>query len=70
MKKIAAFFGVILAATAFSFADAKLGYGLCPDLMKGVPYSHDMTKITGIRFHYLDKLLYNLYVLINMFGGG
>jgi hypothetical protein len=68
MKKLAAIFGLILAATAFSFADAKFGYGLCPDLTNEVPYSPDMKKISGIRFHYLDKLMFNLYALINMFG--
>ena len=67
MKKLATIFGAILVATVLSFADAKFGVGLCPDLMNAVAYSPEMAKISGMRFHYLDKLLFNLYTLANMF---
>jgi hypothetical protein len=64
MKKFAGIFGIV--ATVFSVAEAKLGFGGCPDLKTTAPYDVDMKTLQKVRLHYLDRLPNNLYTLANI----
>ena len=64
MKKFAAIFGVV--ATILGFAEAKIGFGGCPDLTTTALYDDDMKTLSKVRLQYLDRLPNNLYTLANI----
>lgn len=65
MRKFAAILGVI-ATTVFGVAEAKIGFGGCPDLKTIAPYDADMKTLTKVRLQYLDRLPNNLFTLANI----
>jgi len=65
MRKFAAILGVI-SATVFGVAEAKIGFGGCPDLKTTAVYDVDMKTLTKVRLQYIDRLPSNLFTLANI----
>jgi hypothetical protein len=65
MRKFAAILGVI-SATVFGVAEAKIGFGGCPNLKTTATYDVDMKTLTKARLQYIDRLPSNLFTLANI----
>ena len=65
MRKFAAILGVI-SATVFGVAEAKIGFGGCPDLKTTAVYDVDMKTLSKVRLQYLDRLPNNMFTLANI----
>jgi len=65
MRKFAAILGVI-SATVFGVAEAKIGFGGCPDLKTTAVFDLDMKTLTKVRLQYIDRLPSNLFTLANI----
>jgi hypothetical protein len=65
MRKFAAILGVI-SATVFGVAEAKIGFGGCPNLKTTAVFDLDMKTLTKVRLQYIDRLPSNLFTLANI----
>jgi hypothetical protein len=65
MRKFAAILGVI-SATVFGVAEAKIGFGGCPNLKTNAVFDLDMKTLTKVRLQYIDRLPSNLFTLANI----